>query len=69
MLSPTVFIMVIDDISWELHKKVNEVKSGYGKLKMIKLAECTFAYHLMISAENEEKINKCKVVGERINIT
>lgn len=50
MPSPTLIIMVMDDMLWKLHGKTHKVKTGYRKLEIVKLAVCIFAYDLMIRA-------------------
>lgn len=67
-LSPTLFIVLMDNILWELKDKVHKLRIGYRKLEVVQQEECAFADDLMICAENERKPQKKTQKIEKISL-
>lgn len=58
VLSPTLFNIILDDITKEVKDKVKKLLIGYWNMEPIYLSQCSFADDLMICAKNEDELQK-----------
>lgn len=58
VLSRKLFIMVMNDILWNLQDKVHKVRIEYRRLEMVRLRKCAFTGDLMVCGEGERKLQQ-----------
>lgn len=56
VLSPILFIIIMDDIIKEAQKSTKKAHIGYNNLKAVNLSECAFADDLLICANRESDL-------------
>lgn len=56
VLSPTLFIIVMDDIIKGTRDKIKKVHIGYNKLRPVEIGECVFADDITICAKSERDL-------------
>lgn len=56
VLSPILFIMIMDDILKEVQTKVKRIHVGFRNMSPVCIAECVFADDLLLLAQNEEEL-------------
>ena len=56
VLSPALFIMIMDDVLKEVKPKISQVHVGYRNMKPIGISECLFADDLVILARSEVEL-------------
>jgi Reverse transcriptase (RNA-dependent DNA polymerase)/Endonuclease-reverse transcriptase len=58
VLSPVLFIMIMDDVLKEIKTSSKNIQVGYRNLEMITIAECLFADDLVLFAKNEKDLKQ-----------
>lgn len=62
VMSPALFITVMDDVIKAITSRVKKVHIGYNKLKPIGISECAFADDVMICASKEEDLRESLII-------
>lgn len=65
VLSPTLFILVMDDVIKSVENKTKKVHIGFNKLMPVYLSECAFADDMMICAPTEKALQENLLVWEK----
>ena len=58
ILSPILFIIIMDDVIKATQKRVKSLLVGYNKLQPIKVSDCAFADDLVILAEKDSDLQR-----------
>ena len=58
VLSPALFIIIMDDILKEVKSKIRQIHVGYRNMKAVSISECLFADDLVILAGSEIELQK-----------
>lgn len=58
VLSPTLFNLILDDVTKEVENEVGKVLVGYRNMEPVYLAQCAFADDLMICAKSEKELQR-----------
>ena len=58
VLSPALFIMVMDDVAKEVQPEVKKMHVGYRNMEAVGISECIFADDLVLLASNEDDLQR-----------
>ncbi|XP_072379244.1 uncharacterized protein [Diabrotica undecimpunctata] len=67
VLGPILFNIVLDDVMKETREETSRIFVGHRNLEMIQIAECAFAYDLVVFGRNEDALKRnLQIWGDKL---